>query len=345
VLWGYQRPADISLSEKFAERWICKRYNWDWFIFTRRASVGDNKGSGAYRIVGSRGLWQAQPKIPVLRIAKWSRFGNSVMQLINCFYVAEALRADTLEFAKPHPFFEADRVGPFSLRISANPTRGKGTVLEGMFFMMNAFRMNLTDADCARITETYLGPLVAPSIATPDPRVLASDLVMHFRGGDVFRTDKPPHRGYGQPPMEYYLGAFEREKPARVWLVSEDRANPCVEGVANYLAKRGVEVVLQSDTLANDLRVLMSAECLVAGRGSFAPMLGLLSTRLRRFYHLGKNGRLEPMRLRGVDIITASDTDGEYQARIFGRNWTGSAEQLELMLTYPRDKISFRRSV
>ena len=112
--------------------------------------------------------------------------------------------------------------------------------------------------------------------------------MLHVRAGDVFRFWRPPHSGYAQPPLSYYLEAVEREQPARVWLVFEDRCNPCIPAAQMALQERGVEVLLQSGTLAEDLRLLLSATRLVAGRGSFAHMIAQLSERLRKVYFFEK---------------------------------------------------------
>ena len=68
----------------------------------------------------------------------------------------------------------------------------------------------------------------------------------------------------------------------------EGRGDPCIDAAEAALRKRGVEVLLQSGTLEEDLRLLLSAPRLVAGRGSFARMVAHLSERLRKAYFFGK---------------------------------------------------------
>ena len=166
------------------------------------------------------------------------------------------------------------------------------------------------------------------------------DLVLHFRAGDIFRQTRPPHRGYGQPPLSYYLAAVEREQPARVWLVFEDRGNPCIDAAEAALRKRGVEVLLQSGTLEEDLRLLLSASRLVAGTGSFAHMVAHLSEQLRKAYFFGK-AKVEVLRELGVEVILGRDADGEFRTKLLNNNWIGSAEQLDLLISYPADKLMF----
>src|SRR4029079_9856371 len=136
--------------------------------------------------------------------------------------------------------------------------------LLGNFFQLKAFRQSPTPQETARIVSESIPPLVLNEIQEPDRRVEDDDLVLHFRSGDAFAGPVVP-RNHGQPPLSYYLSAVEREQPARVWLVFEDRANPCIGATEAALQSRGVPILAQSSTLADDLRVLLSARRIVAG--------------------------------------------------------------------------------
>ena len=135
----------------------------------------------------------------------------------------------------------------------------------------------------------------------------------------------------------YYLSAVEREQPSRVWLVFEDRNNPCIDAVEGALRARGVDVVTQSGTLVEDLRFLLSAGCIVAGRGTFLRMTSHLSDRLRRIYFFeeGSSSLCEM----GVDVVKAVDADGELKSKVLRNNWTNSLEQRALILSYPSQKL------
>jgi len=154
----------------------------------------------------------------------------------------------------------------------------------------------------------------------------------------VFRK---PHPSYAQPPLSYYIAAVDREQPTRVWLVFEDRSNPCIEAAEAALRHRGIEVLLQSGSLADDLRLLMSATCLVGGRGSFAYMIAHLSGRLRRAYFFERGG-MEALRELGIAVIIARDADHEFKAKLLNNNWIASPEQRALMLSYPADNLAFK---
>ncbi len=209
---------------------------------------------------------------------------------------------------------------------------------------LDAFRLSVDAPARARLFTDYLRPLLTRDVSVADPRVREEDLVLHFRAGDVF-TGSKPHPAYGQPPVSFYLAVVEREKPARVWLVFEDRSNPCVDAVEAALRERGIEVMLQCATLAEDFRVLLSASRLVASCGTFTHMVAHLSKRLQCVYFFDRHDMfeqsdIEVFRECGVEVVTVEDAKGEFKARVLA-HWTGSSEQRALMLTYPAENLAF----
>jgi hypothetical protein len=188
-----------------------------------------------YRMSHSRHLtFRADPKFEVLRIDKWERFGNSALQIRNVIHVAEGLGIRAIEFPGEHACFAGDHIGPIALSWGVRQ-RTAAPVIEGRFFELNAFCRPLDAVNVARIFADYVRALVRPELRVPDPRLRNDDLVVHFRAGDIFAGENV-HLAYGQPPLSNYLGAGEREQPKRVWLVFEDRSNPCVDANGNRAA-------------------------------------------------------------------------------------------------------------
>jgi hypothetical protein len=229
-------------------------------------------------------LLKPYPELDAIRIARWSRFGDSVVQLRNAIYIAESYHIPFIQYPESHPFFNYGRIGTISF--VAHPECSSAPVLEGLFYNPHAFGLPKLKANSARVSRDYLRPLLKSGLRTPDPRVRKDDLVLHFRAGDVFTESPNPH--YGQPPLSYYLSAVERERPSRVWLVYEDR----------------------------------------------------LSEHLERIYFF-EAGKLNSIRALGVQVLRASDADGEFKTKLLSGNWMGSGDQHALMLSYPSDKLSF----
>ncbi len=326
--------------ERLIEQRLCARYDWDLAIF--RGDLPVSPGDpGDFRFKNADGLlFRLRPRIKALRVDRWHRFGNSVKQLLNVLYAAETLGVGTVHFAEPHEFFTGDGVD--GLRLVWGPDRQADGMpsVEGSFFHLNALRLPPTPSAMADVFAGLIRPVVSAKILEADPRMREDDLVLHFRAGDVFST--PELAGsHGQPPLSFYLSAVEREQPGRVWLVFEDRSNPCIEAVEDALRSRGIEVIVQSATLADDLRVLMNARRLVAGRGSFVYWIAHLSGKLRRAYFMHKPGRMWSLRELGVEIVLAEDSDGEFEAKLLRGNWLNTPEQRGLLMSYPAEKLRF----
>ena len=334
----FRRPDKVGLTESLAELRMARHYGWD--LDSLRGKLPEARAADSYRLLNPRSLlFQLRPRIDLVRVPCWRRFGNAVQQLTNAFRIAEALGVGTVQFVQLHPFFEGGRVGDLELiwgdNLSLLPT------LEGEFFNVMAFCLKSSAPEMARVFTELVRPLLVARLREPDLRVRRDDLVLHFRAGDIFRQTRPPNPGYGQPPLSYYLAAVDREQPARVWLVFEDRGNPCIDAAEAALRKRGVEVLLQSGTLEEDLRLLLSAPRIVAGRGTFGRTVAHLSERLRKAYFFGKTKDAEVLRELGVEVILGRDADGEFGTKLLNNNWIGSTEQRALMISYPADKLAF----
>jgi hypothetical protein len=338
IRWGYRRPTHIGLTERLAERRLCAEYGWDFDLFTGKAAIRRGASAACRLLHPHPSLVQLRPKVEALRIAHWSRFGNSVLQLRNALHVAENLNVNIIEFVHPHPFFNCNRVGPYEFVQNDQPP--DRATIESSFFYVNAFRLSADAVASSRPFTEYLRPLLKPQVRDADARVKEHDLVLHFRAGDVF-SESIPHPDYGQPPLSFYLAAVNREKPARAWLVFEDRANPCVDAVEAALGDRGIEVIVQSAALGDDVRLLLSARRLVTSRGTFAHMIAHLSERLQRLYHFESGEEnMEVLRGLGVEIIKVIDVKGEFRAKVLTQ-WSASTEQRALMLSYSAENLAF----
>jgi hypothetical protein len=106
------------------------------------------------------------------------------------------------------------------------------------------------------------------------------------------------------------------------------------------LRQRGIEVVMQSELLAEDLCVLLNARRIVAGRGTFMFVIAHLSTCLDRIYFFDKR-KVRSLRQLGVEVIRAKDVDGEFNTTVLSGQWKNTPEQHRLMLSYPADKLVF----
>jgi hypothetical protein len=350
VTWGYLRPTTVPTAELLVEEKVGAELGWRLPIFRGLIAATDTGGSGAFRLIAPATFLQTPlPAFEVLRLRRWSRFGNAFRQLKNIFHVAEEYGVKQIELPSPHEFFEGAKSGQFGIvwmdrtgarsALPESPERQPG--LTGDFFIIGGLGLSASPEAQAHVIAQHVRPLLKPRLRQPDPQLLDGDVVLHFRAGDVFGQSGPAniHRGYGQPPAAYYLAAVARERPSRVWIVYEDTSNPAVEEVESVLRKQGVEVRTQSSQLEMDLKLLLNARCLVASFGSFCLAVAALSTRIRKLYQFGPP--IAALQRLGVGICEAIDVRGDYRRAATSDNWTASPAQLALMIAYPQDAIAF----
>jgi len=272
-----------------------------------------------------------------LRLTRWLKFGNSVEQLHHLFLLAKTYDIRQVVLP-PSKIFHPRKVGEIELIAEEDGTSGElGVGIAGLFYYLEPFCLEGFGKGLVPIVQRHVRPLLSEALREVDPRVGEDDLVLHFRAGDVFIH---PVAHYGQPPLAFYLAAIEKERPQRTWLVFENRANPCIDAAEAWLKARRLEVVTQSSSLEEDLRVLLSARRLVIGAGTFGISVAILSTQLRRLYTF-KSETWDYLRLPGVEMVQGVDVAGSYTTALLSHNWTASDEQRALMLSYPAETIRF----
>ncbi|HKI03522.1 MAG TPA: hypothetical protein VKK31_16205 [Thermoanaerobaculia bacterium] len=329
--------AGSSAVTRFVERRLAPRYGWNLEVFQGREAVFPGSRTGGFYRVLNPAWYFVRPSaaISTLQVAEWLRFGNSVSQLTNVFALAERYGIRSIRLPSRHLFYQGAGTGDVTLDWDGE-RRASDFALSGYFLHMRALMPPLDAGTERSIIDRCVRPLLARDVLHSDPRVGADDLVMHFRGGDAFDTEdiKP---GYWQPPLAYYLAVFEHDCPKRVWLVFEDRRNPTIAGIEEALRLRGVEVIVQSGTLLDDLRVLLSARRLVASIGTFVPAVALLSSKLETFYQFSRHPHAV-LALKGIRVVCAYDAKGEFMATVASR-WGARSEDLAMMMSYPTDCI------
>ncbi len=291
-----------------------------------------------YAITNPRAFFlPGQSRLNHLQLTKWLKFGNSIEQLHHLFHLAKAYSLTRIVLP-PSKVFEATRMGEFEMVTAESANIAElGVGLAGVFYYLEPFCLKRPTDELLSSVQRNVRPMLSDTLREPDPRVGQRDLVLHFRSGDVFHH---PVAHYGQPPLSYYLAAIEREKPQRTWLVFEDRANPCIEGVEAWLRRHHLETVIQSGSMEEDLQVLLSARILVIGQTSFASGVAMLSTQLRRLYTF-RCEAWDYLHLPEVEMLQGVDIAGGYVKAVLSQNWTASPEQLTLMLSYPAESIRF----
>ncbi|MBS0560576.1 MAG: hypothetical protein JSR21_11030 [Proteobacteria bacterium] len=339
ILADLHRPAAADPDQ--ALRRFADRYGFDHGLLN-----GDDR----YRIEGAGPGFKGE--VARIRVTEHGRFGNIFLQLLHVAVIARAIGCREIEAFR----FEG---GPAQPRVEAGgltflfppanaPIAPERPTLVGHFFNSYAFEsiLRALPSDAAwDLVQSAIRPLFEhiwkPAAAGP------ATLVVHFRAGDVFRD---PHvsRWYVQPPASYYTKAIAHARETLgiedVLLVYEDRGNPAIALVEDWLAREGIPFAIQSSDLATDAVCLASATHLVASVSTLTEAAAILSRTLRTFIafrqaesHLDIHQRLEPLvagvlRRKGVRVVVIADRDGDY---IAPRSWTASPEQVRQVCAYP----------
>lgn len=310
-------------------------------------------------LAGQERLWQqpvvlhpdrSRRPLPVAQLTAqvYGRFGNNVFQTLNALVIATRLRIPVVSLcglAMHQPMPHDQSLGLEVVIDQPAPQRGSNLV--GNFYAPYGFErlftsVGLTDlADLlARSAGHLWGDLIGKSVRS-------QSLVLHFRGGDIFRAGEV-HRWYVQPPASYYLAALDHAVRSRTFdsieLVYEDRSNPAIEVVEAGLDDRGLAFASRSSTLGADLNRVFSATCIISSYGTFCEAVGLLSRHLESYYSfrsVSSQVDLHPftqmallplLRSKGVRCVLCDDIAYEYT---LPKTWMNDDAQRSAIRTYP----------
>ena len=307
----------------------------------RTSAIGppDRQGNQTYRFLNTA----AARELQALAISCPSgRFGNNFRQLLNAIAVARNVNVGKLYVPELRLFDVPDgRIRLDGIEVVAYDTRHDITepTLFGKFFSQRSLG-NLMEAsrDTQHIVEAFIAPLFVPlrrAKARPSHHV-----AIHIRAGDLF--DRPnPHPRYPQPPLAFYRQVLEHfmstyESPV-VTLIFEDRGNPVVDALEEFLRAQDRQYVAQSSTLEEDMLVLLEHQTLVLGRGTFGKAVARLSQNVRRLYFPWTDSDFQSIvEDRRLDGFTA--TEREPLGIPIG-GWKNTPEQRRLMIEYPASNL------
>lgn len=173
-----------------------------------------------------------------------------------------------------------------------------------------------------------------PSEILEDPKTL----VVHLRSGDIFSYYKLEF--YWQPPLGYYQ--ISSKGYERLVIVSQTGNNPVIQSFYTYcVATRGEEnCFLKIDRhLKEDLHILLRAESLCVGYGSFGFAAAAISKKLKTLifpftmmdFSPGASVGIDTISVRGYPLSKTVMISFDRRLSHRHENWAGTPEQLELL--------------
>lgn len=271
-----------------------------------------------------------------LRILPFGRFGNSVVQLATAHELALALGVPTiltplLWYLPPGEWYPSDAVRVVNGGVADDAEHRGLSTLSGILYFPEEFEPLDLHAGVSDFLRELSSVIQIPHFESALPE---SHLVIHLRGGDIFRGDI--HGGYGQPPLAYYSKILASRQWTDVTVVFEDDANPVVGPLIRELAQRGAH--LQSGSLEEDISVIMRAKTLVVGSGTFCPVIVGLSPHTETVYSFCEP--FAPFSNRLLKRMVVTDVGGTYAQSLLGGRWHNTPAQREMMLTYPPEDLT-----
>jgi hypothetical protein len=278
--------------------------------------------------------------ITAIRLTSFKRFANSLLQLTHAWMVGRSLGVKRLHI----PGFWYLREG---IHHSSNGLEIRNTdeldlsadelVLAGSFLKMKALKPLCRGRVNPRKVLRSLRPLI--NLDLNATAYAKQDLVIHIRSGDIFIT---PHPGYGQPPLAFYQQVVRSKPWNTVRVVFEDRLNPVITPLLDWLPHHCGQVEAVSGNLKDDLEVLLRARAIACGSGTFIRGISALSRNLKKLYYW-HNESFNTWGNRKLKVFRVVDGPGTYARAICQGNWRNTPEQQQLMLSYPEEGLSIQR--
>uniref|UniRef100_A0A6C0DQN2 Glycosyltransferase n=1 Tax=viral metagenome TaxID=1070528 RepID=A0A6C0DQN2_9ZZZZ len=158
-------------------------------------------------------------------------------------------------------------------------------------------------------------------------------VVIHIRSGDLF-SERRPHGAYLSPPLSYYTDIISTRSYENIYLVAEDRRNPCI----NRLLELYPKIVFKLQTLEDDIKLILAASNVIMSVGTFIPELLNLSDNIKSIH---APSYWQP----SVIVCTVHKTDLSHYHKIMSP-WRNIPEQLQTMLSYrlpPVNQVSLSK--
>lgn len=254
----------------------------------------------------------------MITVEPYGRFGNNVIQLIHAIHVAEYLRISKirLEFRQ----FDTNVISLCEASGDEMDLCGKYFDIGEMYGLYPELG-RLVHADYERIAVRYLKPhLIHAPLSIGHPFDPDKTLVIHIRGGDIFRSR--PHPLYTQPPLDMYRQIMLRHADTRRIVLYEDDKNPVVDALKNEYP----DASFLSLPLDLTIGALIEAKYIVSSFGTFVRSILLFNPDFKKVYCVEQ--------MQGW----FGGGEREHIARLPGYmkhgEWKNIPEQRERMLTY-----------
>jgi F5/8 type C domain len=353
-----RRPLEINLSEGHRARYVRCSLHERQYLHLARVQVLTT----AEEILASAPIYQemtgkyvlnrtSETSIKAAELSGDARFGNMLLKWINIILLAEkaGLRYVKLRCSEVLHIESVVKVGDLFILPPTEAIPAGISSISGAFFDYGETPFSPliapldrpNEAEYCRIGQLIRGQLLKNFRVKEGDRT--KELTIHLRAGDIF-TDAKDVSGYRQPPLAFYIlvirNLLETGEINRVLLVFEDRGNPCVDALENFLISNRISYRTQSGALADDLAALIDAEHLVFGFGTFGYAACRLSNKIKTVHFFAPELCGSYAEMPVIDrVFCVSDMHGGY-FRAFEDDWYNTDENRKIMLSYPVENLA-----
>lgn len=253
-----------------------------------------------------------------LNIKACGKIGNFIVQLSNAIKIAMFYNYNVI--VPDHPYINTTYI---VINNNVNLHNEKITDPNDFFYTnkiknidIKLFKMNI-EKTCEILKNSFN---IKNEISLDD-----NDLLIHIRSSDIFGVN--PHPAYLTPPLSYYVNIINKNNFNEIYLIAEDRINPCI----NKLLELYPKIKFKIQSLEEDVKLILGAKNVVMGFGTFIPSLLLVSDNIKKLYKPSymNNDELDILnRIIKVFNIELS----VYKTRM--TPWKNTLEQRKFMLTY-----------
>jgi hypothetical protein len=163
-------------------------------------------------------------------ITNWfGRLGNNILQISSAIKKGLEKKANIIL-----PYNEAFNTN--SIILSENESENESGLYWDEY---------VSDDERMKICQNYILPIIKHTNVELDD----NDLVIHLRGGDVFKD--PPNR-YVQAPPSYIKKVINLEKPKNIYVVYEDMSNPNLEFILKCYNSKPETLADESEAVESD---------------------------------------------------------------------------------------------
>ena len=214
-----------------------------------------------------------------IKINKWmGRLGNNIIQLVNTIHIAIELGCNIL--VPEHEFLNT-KIITINKKSIQNVLEYTNITDKFEFFYRTKINNNYVNPDIFLKNSKKVKKILRNIFVIKSEDCIKAhqnDLHIHIRGGDNF-TDRP-HPVYIQPPLKFYTEIINSQKWSKIYIISEDRKNPCVDKLVEMYPK----IQIKSSTLINDIKVIIGAFNIVASFGTFISSILRFSNNVKQVF-------------------------------------------------------------